>query len=651
LARVELDLAGPEYLEVLTQYHEGELVKQVPGSRWRKEEQRWLVPRTWESCLALRGVFGQRLELGPYLWDWAAQQREVVSHLLALRQSLEPPAEYLALADSANFQAAGALFMYHALLAAGGVGLFDDMGSGKTHQVVKALRLLWDEDSGVFPVLVICPNSIKEEWAKEIRRWWPDCPADIFVVRGSANARRKILAEALAGPASIVIMNVESIRGHSRLAPYGSIELRRCLKDGGSETAVTRRVKEPVAGQLTSVVGGLELTGGSFVDETTSRPWTENECEVHPRELNERPFGTVVFDEAHRGKDPHAKQTRAVWAVGDEARYRVAMTGTPVANNLGDFWSILRFIRPSAYPGRTKFLDRYALTSFNGYGVDIVGINPLTNLELRAITDPWTRRMPKEVTLPQLPEQVFETRYVDLDPKQRRAYDQMTNEMIVELEDSDEVISGATVLAQLTRLGQFASAYCEVVGRERDPETGKLKLQIKLVDPSSKLDELMAILTDVGDEPVVVYAPSLELIRLARSRLEKAKITYREVTGDVAEWERAAQIAEFQRGDARVMLINDAGGTGTTLTRARIMVRLQRSMSLVANKQVLGRVHRLGSEVHTSVLYVDVVARGTVDEDVLELIHEKGERLEEVVRDRETLVKLLGSRTTKKGKK
>lgn len=213
-----------------------------------------------------------------------------------------------------DFQAVGAGF-----LATARQGLLsDDMGLGKTTSTLHAARALYEAGENPFPMLVICPNSVKPSWKREAEAWWPGLKA--VVVKGSAAQRRAIMEE----PAHIYIINWESLRLHSRLAPYGSISLKRCKECGGEDERVT-----------------------------TAR------CEVHARELNQLKFKTVVADEAHRCKDPSAKQTRALWAIGDGAEFRFALTGTPIANAPDDLWAIMRFLSPSEFPARTRYIQRW----------------------------------------------------------------------------------------------------------------------------------------------------------------------------------------------------------------------------------------------------------------------------------------------------
>jgi SNF2 family DNA or RNA helicase len=159
-----------------------------------------------------------------------------------------------------------------------------------------------------------------------------------------------------------------------------------------------------------------------------------------------------------------------------------------------------------------------------------------------------------------------------------------------------------------------------------------------MIEPSSKVDALIDILEELGDKPVLVSAAHRQLIDLAATRLTKLKIQHGLVVGGQQAFDRQATVRDFQDGKLRVLLFTlAAGGTGLTLTRADTQVRLQRSWSMIDNLQGAGRNHRIGSEQHKSIHYIDVVAKNTVEEVQLERLSDKLERLEEINRDRARL--------------
>ncbi len=114
------------------------------------------------------------------------------------------------------------------------------------------------------------------------------------------------------------------------------------------------------------------------------------------------------------------------------------------------------------------------------------------------------------------------------------------------------------------------------------------------------------------------------------------------ITGAQSDDERQEAIDDFQSGRIKWILFTDkAGGVGVTLTAARRLIMLQRPWSLVDHKQALDRVHRIGSEIHDSVIITDYVTEGTIEERVIQVLETKAENFEEIVRDKSRLLDLL----------
>lgn len=612
----ELNEGGSRIVLHNTMWSEKPLVAQIPGKRWDADLKAWTLPLSWAACVHARAVFGTfdqetntGLAVGPRLAAWARERRFQRSAAMSLRDalSLDAPSQYANEHDMVlyPFQIPGRDFMVTAQNAL----LGDEMGSGKTLQTLAALRTVEG-----YPALVVCPNSVKRNWAREIGKWLPE--AHPIVIHGSAAKRRKQLEDAREIGNAVIIMNIESIRLHSRLAPYGSVRLKRCIecdpKHGDAELKPAR-------------------------------------CEVHDKELQGFDFKVCVLDEAHRVKDPRALQTRAIWQVfhAPSVAYRWALTGTPVANSPADIWSIMHTIDPEDFPAKTAFLERYALKEENYFGgVSWVGLKPETKDEFYSLIDPHFRRMQKAIVLDQLPDKIRTVRHVDMSPKQAKAYGSIEAEYTMTDENGIKLVAGGN-LAAATRLLQLASAMCEIDVNDAPDDPAKWK--VTLADPSPKIDELMAIIEDSYTEdekgrgkpkPLAVAAEHRQLIDLAANRLTAAGIEFGRITGGVSADERDATIEAFQNGKLDYLLFTyKAGGVGLNMTRADTLVRLQRSWSLIDNQQGEDRIHRIGSEQHDSVTIIDVITAGTIEETQVEKLYAKLERLEEIVRDRAQMAK------------
>lgn len=587
---VDLNPTG-EYIRIETEWRFKELCKSIPGATWNAGDQAWRVPLGWSSCLALRSVFKNELSIGPALSAWAANE-------LATRVT---PANNLRDLDTYDgdealfpHQRAGVAFLSTARRAL----LADEPGLGKTAQAIRALKQLNDTGDGSLPALIVCPNTLKKNWKREFARWWPE--ASVQIIRGSAGQRRKQFEV----EADVYVINWESLRSHSRLAPYGSVALARCTECGGHDEKVT-----------------------------------ENRCEVHLRELNGIDFKAVVADEIHRSKDPKSKQTRALWAATGDADVRFALTGTPIANNVLDLWPILHWLSPSEWPSKTRWIDRMVDTMMNAFGgMIVIGVKPQMTDEFYAAINPRMRRMLKARVLPWLPPVLNERRDIEMSAKQKKAYEQMRELMIAELEGGEAVVAPSP-LTQTTRLLQFASSYAEMTV---DEITGESK--VKLIGPSCKVDALMDDIAngDFGDDSVAVCAVSRQLIELLSEEMTKAKIPHGLITGAQDEDERQQAVDDFQSGKIKwVLFTAQAGGVGITLTAARRLVMLQRPWSLVDHKQAMDRVHRIGSEIHDSIVIMDYVTEGTIEERVIDVLDTKADNFEQIVRDKTQLLKIL----------
>ena len=587
---VDIDAQG-EHILISADWRYKELCKSLPGASWSASEQVWRVPLSWTTCLALRSTFRSDLEIKPTLGAWAANQLETrIAPANALRE-LETYE-----GDEVLFphQRAGVAFLATAKRAL----LADEPGLGKTAQAIRALKELNDRGEDVFPILIVCPNTLKNNWAREFARWWPDVSTQ--VIKGSAVQRKKQFEQ----PAQIFIINWESLRSHSRLSPYGSISLTRCRACGGQDEKIS-----------------------------------ENRCEVHLRELNNFKFKAVVADEIHRSKDPKSKQSRALWSASGTSEIRFALTGTPIANNVVDLWSILHWISPKDWPSKTKWIDRMVDVMLNAFGgMMVLGVKPQMQDEFYKSVNPYMRRMLKKVVLPNLPPVLKERRDVEMSTKQKKAYEQMRDLMISELESGD-TLAAPSVLTQTIRLLQFASSYATIATNE---VTGEPRAVLDA--PSCKIDALMDDIEngDFGDDSVAVSAVSKQLINLLSAELTKKKISHGLITGDQDEDERQKAIDDFQSGAIKWILFTaQAGGVGITLTAARRLIMLQRPWSLVDYKQVLDRVHRIGSEIHDSIVITDYVTEGTIEERVIQVLETKADNFEQIVKDKDQLLKLL----------
>jgi SNF2 family DNA or RNA helicase len=579
-------------IDVHTEYRDRYAIKSIPGSRYDTpgHAEHWTLPLSWASCVALRGIFQERLEIGMQLWEWAAKEKaERVDLSMKLRDAITPIEGGFAANDDRLFPPQRAGVQWLQTTKRGLLG--DPMGTGKTRQLLLAIP-----DDG-WPALVVTPNGVRSAWRDEAAALNLHC--DVVILDGGTANRKKQLEGIEDGQRVLVVVNWEGLRSLSRLAPYGSVALTKCVEHGGENPGVS-----------------------------------DTRCEVHIKPLNMITWRTVIRDEAHRGKDPMSKQTRASWYLqhADGVRYCWDASGTPVATHLGDLWAIMHGNSPDEFPRKGQFIERYALSQWNTWGgLDIGGVNPLTSAELFSFLDPRFRRVPKEILLPFLPAKVFEERVCTMSKKQKDAYNDMAMTMIAELETG--VVVTTNPLAQYTRMLQFAGAYAEV---RDDGEVG-------LLMPSCKVDAMSEVLGDIGGDPCAVSMISRQLLSLCEERLTKDGISFTSIHGGQTLDQRAAIVRDFQERRVQVILLMaQSGGIGITLTTSPYLVRLQRSWSIIDNQQTEDRVHRIGSEQHKQVTIIDIFTEGTLEmARQNERLREKEGNLADILRDKEALKKFL----------
>jgi superfamily II DNA or RNA helicase len=362
---------------------------------------------------------------------------------------------------------------------------------------------------------------------------------------------------------------------------------------------------------------------------------------IHPEglrlmesELVTKQWLHFIFDEVHRIKNRKAKTSKAAVNVGKVAIYRTGATGTPVENMPAEMWHILKWLYPDAKTRQAAGLSHWTKSLLNSYwrfyerfvDYDVepnYGYHTIKGTkneqELRDLFGPlYVRRFKKDVQK-DLPPVIRQEYKVDLYPKQRKAYDDMKKELLAWVgENEDQPIIAPVVIAQLVRLQQFTLGYGEIksvvkVNVDGGVRKERIETSFKLSEPSVKLDALMDILDDLGDQQAVVFSTSKQAVYLASARLEKAKIETSVITGDVSDTSRNSAINKFKNGQTQVFLATiRSGGVGLNLQNCNTVVFLDRDWSPAKNQQAIDRVHRGGQK--NTVHVIDIVARKTVDQ-------------------------------------
>ena len=457
------------------------------------------------------------------------------------------------------------------LLGAGSALLGDQMGTGKTIQGTEFMRQVdLVKDHGYH--LVVCPNSMKFKWKSEIEKFWPE--AEAIVINGTASQRRKAIDEGtgVAGAPVVYIINYKSLTTHTKLKPNP----------------------------------GKVLT----------------EAQKTAKEFNDFEWQTVLLDEAHKIKGHKNLLTMAVKQMGAQAEHRIAMTGTALVNNPDDLHSIMEFVMPNEYGSLTQFRSRWCDTSVGWHGgMENRGLRADRREEFDKMFEPrFIRRTLKEVA-PEMAEMLpIQYRSCTMSKEQGKVYKSLVDELFAIIDD--ELLVTPNPLSLSGRLRQ-ASCATPIV------EDGEV---IGLGKKSCKLDAIFEILEEDPDEPLVIYAESRKLLEFFAEELEEAGKSVGMITGKIGAALREEYVNAFQAGKLDIILINDAGAEGLTLTRAAKIIIAQQNWSWAVTEQVIFRIWRIGQE--REVLPIVLVTEDTVDLSVMEVNIAKNLGAQDVFRDK-----------------
>ncbi|MDO5677555.1 MAG: DEAD/DEAH box helicase [Propionibacteriaceae bacterium] len=319
-------------------------------------------------------------------------------------------------------------------------------------------------------------------------------------------------------------------------------------------------------------------------------------------------FSAVLLDEAQFVKNHSSKAYKAVRRL--RARMKVALTGTPLENNLMDLWSLLSITAPGLFVDPKTFTTAYRKPIESG--------NKEALARLHRRIRPLILRRTKAAVAAELPDKQEQVVPVQLEPAHRRLYDKHLaheRQKILGLV-GDLQHNRITILRSLTKLRQ-------------------LSLSPVLIDKdypaaSAKIDALLDLLDEALSEGhrALVFSQFTGFLGLVRQRLDEADISYEYLDG--ATRDRAERISSFRNGEASLFLISlKAGGFGLTLTEADYVFILDPWWNPAAESQAIDRTHRIGQDKPVNVYRL--VAADTIEEKVVDLQERKRALFDDVV--------------------
>ena len=344
----------------------------------------------------------------------------------------------------------------------------------------------------------------------------------------------------------------------------------------------------------------------------------------------------TLLDEAHRIKNKGTQWTRNLKRT--KSRIRHVMTGTGFINRPDEIWSLLNFLSRSDFPSYWRFRQKFCLeeTDWSGYS-QVVGINPVNKQEfvdLRRSLGP--RRTMQEVHT-DIEEPIFHSINVDLNPTQRRMY----NEIVKELRMMDQKgfpIHSPNVLSQLSRLRQISVATPEFVDSYYDAKQDRRVQVVKLVEPSAKLDAAMELIEGMEwdeeqKQQAVIFSNFKDPLRLLAARMEKADLPYIHMEEKDSERTRFEKWRDtFPKKEHRIFMSTIAlGGESINLSSAQYCIFLDRDWSPARNSQAVSRLWRPGQTGVVEVIHINAVK--TVDSRILELNNTKQGWFSEIFED------------------
>ncbi|WP_055637617.1 DEAD/DEAH box helicase, partial [Streptomyces griseoruber] len=323
--------------------------------------------------------------------------------------------------------------------------------------------------------------------------------------------------------------------------------------------------------------------------------------------LGEVPWGLVVADEAQHVKNPYSATARALRTIG--ARARVALTGTPVENNLSELWAILDWTTPGLLGRLGTFRRRYA-REVEGGG------DPAAAERLSRLVAPFLlrRRKSDPGIAPELPPKTETDRPVALSREQTGLYEAVVRETLAAIADTDDMARRGLIVKLLTGLKQICNHPAQYLKEERPGPAGRSgKLEL--------LDELLETILSEG-AGVLVFTQYVRMARLLERHLAARGVPTQFLHGGTPVAEREAMVGRFQDGEVPVFLLSlKAAGTGLNLTRAEHVVHYDRWWNPAVEAQATDRAYRIGQtrpvQVHR------LIAEGTIEDRIADMLRRK----------------------------
>ncbi|MEV7728487.1 DEAD/DEAH box helicase, partial [Streptomyces sp. NPDC087917] len=346
-------------------------------------------------------------------------------------------------------------------------------------------------------------------------------------------------------------------------------------------------------------------------------------------------WGMVVADEAQHVKNPRSSTAKALRTIPTPAR--VALTGTPVENNLSELWALLDWTTPGLLGPLGRFRSRYAEPVESGR-------DPQAAARLAALVRPFLLRRKKSDPgiAPELPPKTETDHPVSLSPEQAGLYEAVVRETLAAIAEADGMERRGLVVKLLTSLKQICNHPAQYLGDRsptatatgpgQGPGAGSGAGSGAGADsgpgsgsgPSGKLDLLDELLDTILAEggSVLVFTQYVAMARILEKHLAARAVPTQLLHGGTPVPRREELVDRFQSGEVPVFLLSlKAAGTGLNLTRAGHVVHYDRWWNPAVEEQATDRAHRIGQTQPVQVHHI--IAEGTVEDRIAELLEAK----------------------------
>jgi len=587
-------------------------VKSVSGASFVKTPRRhWHVPKSMISCRALRNAFGDELVIGPSLRSWAteAARQETTLNRLALADTAELvrlphvlPTLYRAmhvgpigltftteeqwteaLAAPGSYQTADIKFLADSPAPLNA----NQQGLGKTPEWIASV---WEAGLEAGDHLVVCNSAaVDGTWEPELEQWTSDCADEVGIYACTGTRAQREVA--------IGAWRTSTAKSRWLIVNTQMIQWR----------------KDPDGTRIVKLKG--KKAEGSCTCSASKDPHAHY-SDPYPT-IAAHTFRTICVDECQKASIRNDKSIThmSIDAIKHSDK-RCAMSGTPAKKKGADVWGVLHWLNPKAFPSKFRFAMDFFEASNNGFGWKFGKLREELAGQFADTLKPYALRRTKDECLPWLPPKLHVYVPCTMGSKQAAQYQAMEDDGFVNI--SGEEVTTTSVLAEFTRLTQFANAYCEVRGGVVAPTALSCKLDAML----EKMDE--ADVFEDTEQKQLVFSSSRLMVELAAEVLSTKGIKVQIISGGQSRKGQRRAIKEaFQSGGTQVLcIVTTAGGVSLTLDRADTVHFLDESWAPDDTEQAEDRAHRATSGTKQVTIY-HYYTRHTLDEYRMEVADDK----------------------------